>query len=204
MKTDPFTDVWLFLIGAQPDQQKLGWGGYALAALFVALLIASAFIARANWRADPAQRTAGNLWTWLFRVLMGSMWFQGAIWKLPLPVSGGLQYWTEQMAENAAYPFFAAIVRTVMLPNMAIVDPLVLMAELGLAISFILGLIVRPVAVLGALYVLGLWIGLYRHPAEWPWIYVFIAIVHGMFAIHTVGRSLGLDAALDRRSRGTL
>lgn len=202
MKTDPFTDVWLFLIGAQPDQQKLGAGGYALTALFIALLVASAFIARANWQADPAQRTAGHLWTWLFRVLMGSMWFQGAIWKLPLPVSSGLQYWTEQMAENAAFPFFGDIVRTVMLPNLAVADPLIFLAEIGLAVSFILGLFVRPVAVLGALYVSGLWIGLYRHPAEWPWIYVFIAIVHGMFAVNAAGRSLGLDATLERRDGG--
>ena len=200
MKTDPFTDAWLFLVGATGDQEALGAARYPFVLLFLALLAASAAIARANWRADPAQRTATHLWTWLFRVLIGIMWFQGSLWKLPLPVSGGLQHWTEQMAKYAAFPFYGELVRDVMLPHMAIVDPLVFLAEMGLAVSFILGLAVRPVATLGALYALGLWIGLYRHPDEWPWEYIFLATVQGMFAAHAAGHSLGLDALLRRRA----
>lgn len=103
------------------------------------------------------------------------------------------------MAANAAFPFVGALVTDVMLPHMAVVDPLVFLAELGLAASFILGVAVRPMATLGALYALGLWIGLYRHPAEWPWEYIFLAIVQGLFALHSAGRSLGLDAVLLRR-----
>lgn len=194
MKTDPFNDAWAFLLGNTPDHESLGALRYVFVALFAVLLVASILIAGAAWRRDPAQHTAAHLWTWLFRVLMGSMWFQGAIWKLPLPVSSGLQYWTGQMAENAAFPFYTDLVRGLILPNMAAFDPVALAAELGLAVSFMLGITVRPVAVLGVLYVLGLWIGLYRHPAEWPWEYVFIAIVQGQFAVHNAGRSLGLDA----------
>jgi len=196
MKTDPFSDIWAFLVGATSDHVSLGPLRYPFVALYAALLVASIVIARANWRWDPAQRTAAGLWTLLFRVLMGSMWFQGAIWKLPLPMSAGLQYWTEQMAEYAAFPFVASLVRSLVLPNMAVFDPLVLLVELGLAVSFILGILVRPVAVMGVLYALGLWIGLYRHPAEWAWTYVFIAIVHGLFAVHAAGHSLGLDALI--------
>ena len=194
MKTDPFTDAFAFLVGNTPDHESLGALRYPFVALFAMLLVASVAVAAAVWRRDPAQRDAASLWTWLFRVLMGCMWFQGAIWKLPLPVSGGLQYWTEQMAGNAAYPAYARLVRDLILPNMAIFDPLVLAAELGLAVSFMLGIAVRPVAALGVLYALGLWIGLYRHPAEWPWEYVFIAIVQGQFAVSQAGRSLGVDA----------
>lgn len=105
------------------------------------------------------------------------------------------------MAGSAAYPFFGEIVRTLVLPNIAVVDPLVFMVETDLAVSFILGLFVQPVAVLGIPYALSLWIGLYRHPAEWPWIYVFIAIIHGLFAVNAAGRSLGLDAFHHRRTR---
>jgi len=200
MKVDPFADAWTFLIGATGDQQALEAARYPFVLLFLVLLAGSVAIARANWRADPAQRTAAHLWTWLFRVLIGVMWFQGSLWKLPLPVSGGLQFWTEQMVKYAAFPFYAALVQDVMLPHMAIVDPLVFLAEMGLAISYILGLAVRPVATLGALYALGLWIGLYRHPDEWPWEYIFLATVQGMFAVHAAGRSLGLDALLQRRA----
>ena len=194
MKTDPFSDALAFLLGNTPDHESLGALRIPFVALFAALLVASVVIARVAWRRDPSQRNAAHLWTLLFRVLMGCMWFQGAIWKLPLPVSGGLQYWTGQMADNAAVPFYARLVRDLILPNMAIFDPLVLAAELGLATSFILGIAVRPVAAMGVLYALGLWIGLYRHPAEWPWEYIFIAIVQGQFAVHQAGRSLGLDA----------
>ncbi len=200
MKTDPFSDALAFLLGRTPDHGSLGALGTVLVALFAALLVGSVLVAVTVWRRDPAQRTAACLWTWLFRALMGSMWFQGAIWKLPLPVSGGLQYWTGQMAENAAYPFYGRLVRDLILPNMAVFDPLVLAVELGLAVSFMLGIAVRPVAMLGVLYALGLWIGLYRHPAEWPWEYIFIAIVQGQFAVHRAGRSLGVDAL--RRAGG--
>ena len=89
MKTDPFTDAFQFLTGATGDHEALGWGRYPVALLFVALLVASVALARTNWRADPAQRTAAHLWTWLFRVLLGCMWFQGSLWKLPLPDAEG-------------------------------------------------------------------------------------------------------------------
>jgi uncharacterized membrane protein YphA (DoxX/SURF4 family) len=201
MRTDPFTDSFWFLLGATSDHATLGWGRWALVLLFIGLLMASAGIAAASWRADATQRTAGNLWTWLFRVLLGVMWLQGSLWKLPLPNAGGLQYWTEQMAEHAAFPFYAAFVKDVMLPHMNIVDPLVFLAELGLAVSFILGVAVRPIATLGALYALGLWVGLYRHPAEWPWEYVFLAIAQGQLAVQAAGHRLGLDGLLKLRSR---
>ncbi len=194
MKTDPFSDALAFLAGNTPDQERLGPLRTPFVALYEALLVGSVLVAAFAWRRDVAQRSPGRLATWLFRVLMGSMWFQGAVWKLPLPVSGGLQYWTGQMAEHAAFPFYAALVRDAILPNMAVFDPLVLAAELGLAISFMLWVLVRPVAALGVLYALGLWIGLYRHPGEWPWEYIFIAIVHGQFTVGQAGRSLGIDA----------
>jgi uncharacterized membrane protein YphA (DoxX/SURF4 family) len=202
MRTDPFTDAWGFLIGATADHQALGAARYLIVALFIALLAASAAIALANWRADPGQRTAAHLWTWLFRVLLGIMWFQGSLWKLPLPDAAGLQYWTEQMAEHAAFPFYADLVRHVMLPHMTIVDPLVFLAEMGLAVSFMLGFAVKPIATLGAMYTLGLWIGLYRHPGEWPWEYIFLAVAQGLLAVHGAGRSLGLDGLITKRRAG--
>ena len=82
---------------------------------------------------------------------------------------------------------------------MATVDPLVFAAEMGMAVSFILGFLVRPVGALGVLYVLGLWMGLYRNAAEWPWEYIAIAVVCGQFAVYSAGRSLGLDGFLGRR-----
>src|SRR5262249_22670363 len=73
-------------------------------------------------------------------------------------------------------------------------------AEFTFAVSLILGLGVRLIGVLGIIFVLHLWLGIYRpgSPAEWPWEYIFLAIVMFMFALHAAGRSLRLDAWLRR------
>jgi len=39
---------------------------------------------------------------------------------------------------------------------------------------------------------------------EWPWNYVFLAIVHVLFAVYAAGRSLGVDALLRRRADRSL
>src|SRR5206468_3235385 len=96
MRANPFLDTWMFLIGATDDHNALGAFKYVFVALFWALLVASVSIAVVNWRRDPAQRTATRLSTYLCRVLIGGMWFQGCLWKLPLPFSGGFQHWTGQ------------------------------------------------------------------------------------------------------------
>ncbi len=202
MRTTPFYDAWLFLIGQQPDQLALGPWRWLIVALFLGLLVASAWIARGNWLRDPAQRGAGHLWMCLFRVLVGAMWFQGSLWKLPFPVSGGFQSWTEQIVEHAAFAFHSGFVRDVLLPNIALLQPLVFLAEMSFAITLILGFAVRLSSLLGILFALQLWLGLYHHPNEWPWLFMFMVFTLGQFAVHAAGRSLGLDALLRREGAG--
>ena len=199
MRTDPFTDTWMFLIGEQPDQTALGAWRWLLVALFLGALAASIWIARANWRADPAQRHAGHVWMWLFRVLFGAMWFQGSLWKLPFPVSGGFQSWTEQITENAAFEVHRALVRDVLLPNIALLQPVVFLTEISLGLSMILGLAVRASSLVGIVFALQLWLGLYHLQVEWPWLFAFMVIGMGQFIVHAAGRSLGLDATLRRQ-----
>jgi len=76
----------------------------------------------------------------------------------------------------------------------------VFLAELTFAVSLILGFGVRLVSSLAIVFVLHLWLGIYApgNPAEWPWSYLFLAIVMLMFALDAAGRSLGLDAWLRR------
>ena len=199
---NPVSDFWDFVIGNTDDHNDLGAWKYLFVALFLALILASVAIAVKNWREDRSQRTAAHLGTWFVRVLVGGMWFQGMLWKLPLPVSSGLQYWVEQMTERAAFAFHRDLAKEVYLPNLYILDPLIFLAELTFAVSLMLGLGVRLVSTLAIVFVLHLWLGIYRPgtPAEWPWSYVFLAIVLFMFALHAAGRSLGLDAWLRRHS----
>lgn len=202
MRTNPFQDAWEFLIGATKDQTSLAGPTYFFFVVFFnALLLASLVVAIRNWREDPDQRTGTHVAVAFARTLVGCMWFQGSLWKLPLfSADNGLHYWTEQMAKDAAFGFYRDFVSNVILPNFNVFDPFVLVIELGLAVSLMLGLGVRLVALAAVPYTLALWLGLYRNGSEWPWTYVFLALLMGGFSLLAAGRSLGLDAILRRHS----
>jgi hypothetical protein len=193
-----FTDVWQFLTGTTGDYLHQGNWRFLILALFWTLLLASIAIAFRNWQEDSEQRTGRHFGIWLVRVLIGCMWFQGMLWKLPLPVSDGLQYWTEQESTNAAFEFHRAFLKDVVLPNMRLFGPIVFLAELVFAGSMMLGLAVRLVGVLAVAYALQLWLGLYGNSSEWPWTYMFLAMLMFLFALEGAGRSLGFDAWLRR------
>ena len=199
MPNNPFGDAWHFLTANTGDYQKLGDWRFLVLALFWVLLLAGTAVAFKNWQEDPAQRSGRHFGIWLVRMLIGCMWFQGMLWKLPLPVSGGLQYWTEQESTNAAFEFHRAFMKDVVLPNMKVFGPIVFLAELVFAGSMLLGLAVRFVGVLAIAYTLQLWLGLYDNPSEWPWTYMFLALLMFLFVIEPAGRSLGMDAWLHRK-----
>jgi uncharacterized membrane protein YphA (DoxX/SURF4 family) len=200
MPKNPFNDLGQFLTATTNDFLALGGWRYLLLILFYALVLAGVFIAVRNWRTDPAQRTGTHLGTAIARMLIGAMWFEAMLWKLPLPASGGLRFWTEQMATRAAFEFHREFVTGFLLPNLHLFGPFVFLAELIFAVSLILGFGVRVAGVLGMLFVLHLWIGIYRpgEPAEWPWSYIFLVMVMFFFALYAAGRSLGIDALLRR------
>jgi hypothetical protein len=202
MRVNPFYDSWLFLIGETGSHLGIGGWRYLLVAYFWGLVFASIYIAYRNWQADPAQRTLTHVGTWAARVAIGAMWFEGSLWKLPIP-SGGFQYWLEQEAEHAAFGFHKAFVSSVLLPNFTFVNVIAFLSEIGMATAFILGFGVRAFALLGMLFAVQLYFGLYTHPGEWPWEFIFIIVICGMFWLYAAGRSLGLDALL-RRETGVL
>jgi uncharacterized membrane protein YphA (DoxX/SURF4 family) len=204
MRTNPFFDTWLFLIGSTKDHDALGWFKYVFVALFLVYLIVALWLAWTNWRDDPGQRTGYHLTIFICRLLVGCMWFQGFLWKLPLPVSGGFQYWTGELGEYAAFQFHRDIVQTVFLPYIKIIDPLVFLTELSFATSLMLGFGVRLFALIAVAFSLHLWLGLYTNQAEWPWNYMFLALLHVLFVAVAAGRSLGADALLRRRQPGGL
>lgn len=202
MRTNPFYDSWLFLIGQTPDHDALGGAKYLLVALYAAALIGSVAVAARAWSRDPAQRNGRTLAIWLFRTLVGTMWLQGSLWKLPLPVAGGFQYWTGQLVEHSWLPAHAALVRNVLLPNIAILDPVVWLTETLLGLSLMLGFGVRLAGLVGIVFTLNLWVGLYHRADEWPWNYIFLIFVHAFFVLDRAGECLGLDALWRRRVMG--
>jgi hypothetical protein len=52
--------------------------------------------------------------------------------------------------------------------------------------------------VLGVVYTLQLWLGLYANSSEWPWTYMAIAMLMFVLVIDAAGRSLGVDGWLRR------
>ncbi len=92
--------------------------------------------------------------------------------------------------------------RDVLLPHIGLLDPAVYLTETGMAVALMLGVGVRLAGVVAGLFMANLWIGLYRNGAEWPWNYVFCAMLHAFFVLDRAGRSLGLDAILTRRFAG--
>ncbi len=174
--------------------------------VFWLLLLAGIYIGLYSLRYDSAQRTSTDVWMWTARLLIGGLWWQQTLWKLPPTftdnpdgVSGGLHYWVGEMVRNAAFSWHSAFVEKVIQPNFNFFAAQVYAAEVAIAVSLLLGLFTRAGGVIGALMALNLWLGLYRHPAEWPWTYFFLIIIQITFSVLHAGRSLGLDAIVVRR-----
>ena len=96
--------------------------------VFWLLLVASILLAVAAWRSDAMQRSPGHFGIWLIRLVMGAMWWQQSLWKIP-PNYDGLRYWMQQMVEHASIPLQGELVKDVVLPNIQIFGPLVYATE---------------------------------------------------------------------------
>ncbi|WP_237481461.1 DoxX family protein [Lichenibacterium dinghuense] len=198
--TNPISDTLLFLVGDSGDYNSLSAWKYVSVAFYLALLAASAFIVWRNWAEDPSQRSGRNVGILAMRVVMAGLWFEGTIWKLPLPVSGGFSYWLGQEAKFSAVGLQAAFVRDALVPHVALLQPVVYAIEIAFTVSLTLGLAVRLSGLVAVLFTLQLWLGLYNDPTEWPWTYIAIAVAQGMFAAFDAGRCLGLDGLLRIRN----
>jgi uncharacterized membrane protein YphA (DoxX/SURF4 family) len=194
MNPDPFSDALKFLL--QP-----AW----TTGFFWLLLLASIGIAVYVYGTIPGQRRVEHIGDWATRVLVGGMWWQQSLWKLPpyytdqpdTPFGAtGLAYWMGLMGKHASISLQADFVNHIVLPNFYLFAPIVYGLEVLTAISLILGFFVRLFGIIGALQVLNLWLGLYSAPHEWPWTYFFLLLLMVTFALHRYGRSLGIDAII--------
>ena len=198
MKPNPWTDVVAFLL-------KPGW----TSGVFWLLMIASLVIAIYAFARVPGQRRFGHVCNWIFRFLIGAMWWQQTLWKLPpfytndpkAPFGhSGLSYWMTVMGKSAAIPAQADFVNHIVLPHFYVFAPVVYSLEVLTAVSLMLGLFVRFWGVIGALQIINLWLGLYNASGEWPWTYFFLIVLMLIFGLHRYGRSLGLDAVIASRA----
>ena len=199
MNPDPITDVVDFLL-------RSAW----TTGVFWLLGFASVAIAVYAFATIPSQRRAIYIYDFIFRFLIGAMWWQQTLWKLPPTYTDhpeqpfgetGLAYWMGVMGKSAAVPAQADFVNNIVLPHFYLFAPLVYAAEVLTAISLLLGVFVRLWGLIGALQILNLWLGLYSAQGEWPWTYFFLLVLMLIFALHRYGRRLGLDAIIVARSQ---
>jgi len=198
MPDNPLTDVIKFLSGSAHDYGPFGASRYIAVVFYLVVLGASLFVAWRNWSTDPAQRSAKHVFIWLMRLVMAGMWWQGTLWKLPLPVSDAFHFWTGALAKYTAFPPHAWIVNHLFLPYLFLIQPIIYLTEVFFTVTLSLGLATRFAALAAVLFTAHLWIGLYNDPTEWPWTYIAIMAAHGMFVASEAGRSLGLDHLLRR------
>jgi len=198
MNPDPISDVAAFL--RQP-----AW----TTAIFWLLGLASVVIAIYAFSTIPSQRRLTYICDWIFRFLIGAMWWQQTLWKLPPyytltpdePTTTGLYYWMTLEGKSAAIPLQADFVNNIVLAHFYLFAPIVYSLELLTAVSLLLGIFVRLWGIIGALQILNLWLGLYSAQGEWPWTYFFLLVLMLIFALHRYGRRLGLDAIIAARSQ---
>jgi membrane protein required for beta-lactamase induction len=74
MRPNPVTDALAFLVATD----KL-W----FTVIFWLLLLGSVAAALQAWRTDPAQRGARHIAIGLLRFIVGCMWWQQSLWKIP-------------------------------------------------------------------------------------------------------------------------
>jgi uncharacterized membrane protein YphA (DoxX/SURF4 family) len=184
MRPNPAQDILVFLT-------KPAWP----TGLFWLLLLGSAAVAIVVAARQPLLCTPRDIALWLLRGIVGVMWWQQSLWKIP-PNFDGLIYWMKQLVDHAAIPLQGDLVAQVVLPNIAVFGPLVYLTEVAIGVSLMLGLCTRLGALAGAGMAINLWLGLYSAPGEWPWTYFFLIVIQLLFLIDPPGRSLGVDVLL--------
>ncbi|MGH7211349.1 MAG: hypothetical protein ACREF1_07810 [Acetobacteraceae bacterium] len=189
MRPNPVDDAIAFLT-------KAAW----TTPVFWLLLLGGIAIACYAWRHAAVRPTARDPAIWLVRLLVGIMWWQQSLWKIP-PNEDGLIYWMKQEVAHAAIGLQSDFVGNVVLPHITIFGPVVYAIEACIGASLMLGLFTRGFALLGLAMAANLWLGLYSAPGEWPWTYMFLVILMGLFVVEPPGRGLGIDALLRGRLR---
>ena len=98
---------------------------------------------------------------------------------------GGFQYWIHKfLDEGGAYPFMAPILRGFVLPHATAIAFLVAYGELAIGLALVLGIVVRPASLCGAIFMLTM-----LFSSDYPgagaafWQYFGASLSHSVFAL---------------------
>lgn len=135
------------------------------------------------------------------RTVIGAMWWQQVLWKLP-PTFDGLNFWTSEMVKYASIGLQRDFITRVVLPHFSLFAPQIFLTEV-ICVTLLLGVWSRFGSLLGLAMGINLLFGLYRSPSEWPWTYVFLVVIMAIFFADPPGRYFGIDVLLAKHDRGS-
>jgi len=122
------------------------------------------------------------------RISVGAFFLIFAQYKIlstQFVLHGGFQFWINKfLTEGGAYPFMAPILRNFVLPHATPIAFLVAFGELAIAISLLLGILVRPASIAGLIFMLTLLFSSdYPGPSAPLWQYFGASLSHSIFAL---------------------
>ncbi len=137
------------------------------------------------------------------RIAVGLYWLYQQHWKLPpdfgLHDPRGLMFAFEQSMRYPTVDLYRVVLQQVVVPHFHLFGWLLLLVEVAIGVSLVLGAWTRAGALLGVLQAVSLLVAQARTP-EGPWIYVAI-LVANLFVLFTPSnRRFSVDACRARRS----
>lgn len=139
----------------------------------------------------------------LVRILAGLLWLANTDWKVP-PDFGeatgrGLYGFVADGIEHPVLGPYAFLLKTFVLPNIALFGWVTLLVETSLAALLITGTLTRIAALGGAAQSLAITLTVSRVPGEWAFAYYLMVGVHLSVLAMDAGRTWGVDALVARR-----
>ncbi len=138
------------------------------------------------------------------RIAVGSYWLYEQHWKLPpdfgLHDPRGLMFAFDQSIRYPTVDLYRAFLQDVVVPHFQLFGWLLLLMEVAIGTSLVLGAWTRAGALLGVLQAVNLLLAQARTP-EGPWIYVAILVANLVVLFTPSNRRFSVDAwRVQRRS----
>ena len=133
----------------------------------------------------------------LFRIALGSYWLYEQHWKLPpdfgLHDARGLMFAFEQSIQYPTIDVYRAFLQQVVVPHFHLFGWLLLLMEVTIGASLVLGAWTNVGALLGVLQAANLLVAQARTP-EGPWIYLAILVANLVVLMTASNRRFSVDA----------
>ena len=97
---------------------------------------------------------------------------------------GGFQFWIDRFLAGGAYPFMVPVLEKFVLPHATSIAFFVAYGELAIGLALVLGVVVRPASICGAVYMLTLLFSSNYPGAQAPvWEYFGASLDHSVLAL---------------------